>query len=152
MNHQQVKTELDAIEQRDGTLKPEAVVEFAQNPETALHECFEWDDGIAAHQWRLQQARMLIRIMVTTLPNEQVQIKAFVSLKPDRHEGTGYRSIVTVLSNDDLRAQMLQDALDEMRTFRKKYRNLRELVGVFEAMERAERELSSSEETTATAS
>jgi hypothetical protein len=36
-----------------GALRPEDVVEFAQNPETALYDCFTWDDKEAARQWRL---------------------------------------------------------------------------------------------------
>ena len=41
-----------------GKLRPKDVVEFARNPATALHECFEWDDKKAAVQGRLwEQAR-----------------------------------------------------------------------------------------------
>jgi hypothetical protein len=41
-----------------GELRAEDVVEFARNPESALHNCFTWDDKEAASQWRLwEEAR-----------------------------------------------------------------------------------------------
>lgn len=43
------KRELEIIrEKHGGTIRPEDVVEFAKDPSTALHECFEWNDRKAA--------------------------------------------------------------------------------------------------------
>lgn len=44
-----------------GRLTPDAVLKDAQSFNSPLHDQFEWDDGNAAQQWRLQQARELIR-------------------------------------------------------------------------------------------
>ena len=62
--------------------------------------------------------------------------KVFCSLTSDRQEG-GYRVTAQVLSNAQLRAQMLEDARDEMRTFQQKYHALTELAEVFKAMRRS---------------
>lgn len=47
--------------QNGGVLTPDAVVKDAKNRNSPLHEHFEWDDTKAAYQYRLDQARELIR-------------------------------------------------------------------------------------------
>jgi hypothetical protein len=44
-----------------GLLTAEAVVEAARNERSPLHGEFEWDDSAAAHRYRIEQARGLIR-------------------------------------------------------------------------------------------
>jgi hypothetical protein len=45
-----------------GGITPELVVADAQSPASPLHSLFEWNDGAAAHQWRLQQARRVLSV------------------------------------------------------------------------------------------
>jgi len=52
---------LQTIYERDGTLMPEAVISDAKKKTSPLHDYFTWDDGRAAHLWRIEQARRLIR-------------------------------------------------------------------------------------------
>ena len=133
-----VLQELEHIrESTDGLLRAEDVVNFAKSEETALHSCFTWDDGEAAHQYRLLQARNLIRICVTSFPKEDERpMRVFVSLKSDRkNPGGGYRSMVEVLSDDDLRHQLLEQASMEFERWETKYRHLSELIEVFTAMD-----------------
>ena len=121
-----------------GELRPEAVVEAARPTTSPLHDSFEWRDSAAAQQWRIQQARMLIRVVVkyeAGRDGEEVECRVFVSLTPDRKaNGAGYRVMTTVLSNAEYRAQLLADARAEMQVFREKYRALTELAAVFAAM------------------
>jgi hypothetical protein len=53
--------EIKAIEDRQGRLTPEQIVEAAQNTSSALHGCFCWDDSEAAHKYRIEQARELLK-------------------------------------------------------------------------------------------
>jgi len=119
-------------------LRPPDVVDFArENTDSALHSCFEWDDGEAAVQYRLWQARHLIRVHVCVLHDDVKPVRVFVSLKADREyddgEG-GYRLLTSVLSDGELREQLLAEALAELQVFEQKYRALQELVPVFEAL------------------
>lgn len=116
-----------------GLLLPENVVEAASEAASPLHPWFDWDDTSAAHKHRLWQARQLISVTVTYIEKEPV--RAFVSLTTDRHSGNGYRAITEVFASQQHRTQLLKDALAEMETFRKKYNTLRELDGVFRAMD-----------------
>lgn len=47
--------------QRDGQLTPSAIVKEAKKKSSTLHALFEWDDTAAAREYRLGQARNLIR-------------------------------------------------------------------------------------------
>lgn len=137
MAHELIAAELDVIRRAspDGVLYTRDVVSFAENPDTALHNCFEWDDRRAGYAYRLWQARQLIRTMVTVLPSNSGIVSAYVSLTADRKGEGGYRAMVDVLSDQDLHQQMLEDALVAFLLWEEKYKQLLELMPVFEAAE-----------------
>lgn len=132
-----IRQELAALQQ-DGVIRPVDVVEFAKDPDTALHDCFEWDESKAAHEFRLEQARKLLRVFVTVDPVSNKSIRAFVSLTSDRKEpGGGYRATVDVLSDADMTRQMLSDALAELRVVQRKYKSLQALEKVWQSIDDA---------------
>lgn len=132
-----VQEELEAIrEDHDGILRAEDVVEYAKNPETALHKKFTWDDTQAAQQFRLMQARAVIRVNVFTPEPTGLTVRAYVSLMADRQTpGGGYRSLQEVMASEELRRRLLGQAMKEARAWRDKYKNLSELAGVFGAID-----------------
>ena len=120
-----------------GILRPVEVVKAAKPKKSPLHDCFEWDDEKAGHEYRLNQARHLI-VSVVVVASGGEMLQAHISLKPDRYSpGGGYRAMVDVLSDKELRAQMLAEALAELEVFRRKYKDLKELAGIFAAMKKA---------------
>jgi hypothetical protein len=132
-----VESEMAVIAKRNGgLLRPVDVVEFAEDKRTELHGKFTWDDSDAAVQYRLWQAREIIRVSVSILPHNEKEYRTYVSLMNDRtEEGGGYRSVVTVLANRSLRESMLEEALNELGLFRRKYAAIKELAGVFDAID-----------------
>lgn len=135
-----IRAELDRIAKKSGgVLWPEKVVDAARDESSPLHSRFEWDDSEAAERYRVWQARQLIAITVNVIEGSADDEQLWVSLKPDRAESGGYRSMVNVLSDKNLRDQLLSDALEDMRIFERKYRHLKELANVFSAMERTRR-------------
>lgn len=128
-----IEQELLALyEANNGLLRPEDVVEFAKDPKTALHKRFEWDDGAAAHQWRLEQARNVIRVHVTVVGAEQREARMWVSLDTDRYTTSGYRSLEDVMTDEERRKMFLKQAQRDFQTFRAKYQTLKELAPLFE--------------------
>ena len=117
-----------------GVLHPEHVVEAAANPENVLHQAFEWDDNEAAHQYRLEQARRLIRVTVMYEPHKGENIRAFVAIRSERYESAGYKYLPMLLKTEDGRRSVLDTALWEFQAFEEKYKTLKELAGVFAAM------------------
>ena len=134
-----VQQELETVRLRhDGLLRPEDIVEFARDKRTTLHAQFEWNNGKAAEQFRLEQARHIIRVVVTVIDmpeaHEPITVRAYQSLTTDRGS-QGYRATVDVLSVKELRDQMLKDAIDELVRIRTKYATLKELTKVHEAID-----------------
>jgi hypothetical protein len=134
-----VEAELRRIaEEHGGILRAQNVVEEAGQPASPLHEYFTWDNTAAAHHWRLQQARGLIRLLLDVRPVQQrtIQARLFWSLGPDRSTpGGGYRLLQQVLEVRTLREQLLTDALSELEHLQLKYQSLTELANVFRAIE-----------------
>lgn len=130
----QIRNELETIkEQHGGMLDPADVVAFARNKKTALHGQFTWDDSKAAEEYRLWQARQIIRVQVMVVPDSNHTVRAYVSLSDDRGEG-GYRDIRTVMANKDMRKSLMAQAMRDMQLFEQKYSVLEELAAVLAAM------------------
>lgn len=97
-----VGEELLRIEERDGKIAAEAVVEEARPESSSLHRIFEWDNGIAGEAWRVHQARNLIRSVrlieddAATKKTETLEVFVHV---PD--EDGGYRSATSVVKAID---------------------------------------------------
>lgn len=124
-----------------GLLIPEIVVQKAKVKTSPLHRHFEWSDTKAAQQYRIWQARQLISITVELIGGVQgPAAPVFVSLTPDRQRnGGGYRIMTEVLSDAEMRKQMLSDALAELNVFQQKYVRLKELAEIFQAVRRVRR-------------
>ena len=140
MNDNPLYDELEDIRKIDheGLLRPEAIVEYAEkNRNSILHQSFEWDDGKAAYNYRLWQARQLI-VRVTIEATEGRFIQAYVSLTSNRIKG-GYRSMVEVFMNNDTREELLMDALEELNRIKAKYRELKELEKIFAEIDKVQR-------------
>jgi len=134
--------ELESIRKsNNGILSPRAVIEAAADEKSPLHSRFTWDDTEAAEQYRLWQARQLIRLIVTIVPTEKKEytVRQYISLSQDRVVDGGYRLVTDVVSDLELRKQMLIDAVKELRIFRIKYARLNELAGVFAEMDKLEK-------------
>lgn len=130
--------ELEQILQssEDGLLKAVDVVEYARDPETALHEWFTWDDGDAAHQYRLWQARRVIKVHVQIVNGHKEPVPVFVNLESTRHQPDGgYRLLSVVMADEELRRELLAQALREANQWRRKYRALKELEPVFASLD-----------------
>jgi len=137
MNNDAIREELERLK-AEGIIRPADVVAKAANPNSAMHSWFEWDDTEAAQQHRIWQARQLLRVFVTVEAKDSAPMRAFVSLGSDRHGAGGYRALADVLSNEALRAQLLADAIKDLRSSERKYRQLQELSGVWSALEKVE--------------
>lgn len=124
---------LDAIRAKGGgMLTPADVVRDARAKRSPLHPLFEWDDGAAAHEYRLAQARGVIRAVVVTTPERpEAPIRAFVSVRESDETGRTYTSTLAALASPSLREQVLAAAKAELASWRRKYDGLLELAEVF---------------------
>ena len=120
--------ELQRIYERDGVIEPETVVLESRTPSAPLHSCFEWDDEKAAHKYRITQAQTIIRAIVVVDEAKQPETRAFVNVQRE------YHPVSVVVRNPEKREILLQNALNELRWFERKYNALQELSNVFAAI------------------
>jgi hypothetical protein len=139
MRRAEVATELRAIAKaHGGVLRAEDVVSSAAPKTSPLHDLFTWDDTEAARQYRLWQARQIIRVNIEVVKGTEKRNRVFVSLVSDRvKEQGGYRPMVAVLTDANMRKELLQNALDELERITAKYEALTELADVFAAIKKA---------------
>ncbi len=137
----QVAGEVCAELEREGELTPEALVDASRSEGAPLHEAFEWNDSVAAEQYRTHQARYIIRSLETEVEPARQRTRAFVTL--ERTKGTHeYHSIEAVFRNEGDRESLLARAKAELRALKRKYETLAELRDVFDAIDALDGELS----------
>ena len=134
--YNRVKAELDKLAV-DGKLTAQAVVDAAREESSPLHGYFEWDDNKAANEYRLLQARKLIRVVVQPCePLDNQPMHVYQSLVTDRVvPGGGYRTTEAILSTEAWRNTLLEQAKRELIGVRNKYASLTELAKVWTAID-----------------
>lgn len=137
----QVANALYEIELRSG-LNADSVLDAARERSSILHDLFDWDDTVAAEKWRRQQAANLVRsvhvIYEESDTGNRRESRAFMSVEREERE---YLRVETVMTDQNLRDQVLQRALAEAEQWRKRYEDMRELAEVFSAIEVTERRI-----------
>lgn len=115
---------------------PEEIVNYARNEKTELHKVFEWDDKTASELYRKQQATgvlnslvYVVRKDVNDIPKE---IKAFVNTKKNEE----YKPIEVVVSSPTEYNRLLEKAIRELKSTRKKYDGLEELKEIYGLIDR----------------
>lgn len=101
--------------ERDARLRVDDVLHDAANPLSPLHECFEWDDTVAAYRYRQYQARKLIT-SVYVAPRQGVPASRPIVVyarDPDAEaREQGYRRVAEVKNDRDTARDMLLDEAD----------------------------------------
>jgi hypothetical protein len=141
-----IAPKLFELEQRDGHLTPEAVLEDARSPRSPLHQFFEWDDSKAAEQHRLATARTLTRAVayrVKVLEGDAAKYTPmFVRLREGEDEKPVYVPLTRAMASPSLRDQMLDNARRDLETWIRRYRTLTALANVMPLAEELAREVS----------
>lgn len=129
--------EFERIYAKYGKLDSEIVVEESKAESSPLHACFEWDDAKAASEYRRTQASHMIRLLVTTAETtdtkDVVPVRAFVTTKE-----SGFQPLTVVLQSPNMYDEMMRNALNELKSFRRKYETLKALTPVFDAIAEVE--------------
>ena len=117
-----------------GEISPKLLVDKARDENNILHNCFEWNDGIAAEQYRMTQAALLIRCIVVVSDKKEDETRAFVSVPLSEVEQRSYHTVNVVMENDFAKSQLLKQAERDIIAFQQKYKTLKELSGILKAM------------------
>lgn len=116
-------------------ITPENIVAFARDENTELHKCFQWDDEIAAENWRKQQARMVVASFTVTVETEEHGAQSYRLIEHDDTD-KAYKPVVFTVRNEDEYARLLKQAKAELASFKKRYKAIVELSEVIDEIDR----------------
>lgn len=123
------KEVLDAIRKRDGVIRPQTLVRDAESKRHPMHGEFEWDNSKGGHYWRVHQARNIINSIVVDVMD--VGMQAYEVVIPVQNgERKGYYPIQEIMSDDDLRGQVVKRAVSFIKHWQAKYNSYKELDGL----------------------
>ena len=117
---------LTGIYQREGKLTPEIVLDVARDPSSPLHDRFEWDDAVAAHEYRKVQASAMVRLTLTVIA--ETKTRAFVHVKST----SSYHPTGVAMRNPDWREEVLRDFKRDADRFRARWSTNKHIARVYE--------------------
>ena len=124
---------------KDG-LQDYEIVDMARDPDSPLHEEFEWDDTIAGEAHRRAQARRLVRAISVKVIQRERNTTREVTVRALHHttrNGRGsYRTVDAISSDEALRAEVIQAAYDMLLTWQARYETYAELGDIAKALKR----------------
>lgn len=119
-------------------IEPKELLDASRPADAPLHNCFEWDDAVAAEKYRLKTAGDIIRnisVEIISVGKEPETARAFVNVSNSpRAKGT-FVSIKSAMENEEYRQNILHNALVELRAFQRRYCVYRELANVSSAID-----------------
>lgn len=121
-----IKNALRAIEDAKGRLTPSLVVASATPEDSPLHDQFEWNDSIAGHKWRLDQARELIKSVSVLFRTEYstLSVVAYVRDPAMPSNVQGYRHITHIREEPDEARDALVKAFSDVANLLRRARDL----------------------------
>lgn len=136
---QVVGTHIERIASQKGDLVSAGdVLGDASNPNSPLHPLFQWDDSVAAQEYRLNQASDLLRNIVCVVAvsadgDEDQTFRAFINVGEG---GTrGYATLARIQNDKELRFQAINRAYRELQSWKRRYSDHQELLGVIKAID-----------------
>lgn len=126
---QKVSNEISSL----ADITPRNIVDFARNPKSELHKCFEWDDAKAADGYRLQQARKITYFLVKDNGGNDSVPEVRFFYKVENNEG--YKPVTAIVRDENSYTQLLARARAELRSFKSKYSMLEELREIMELID-----------------
>ena len=123
------------------TITAKELLDASRDVSAPLHNCFEWNDDIAAEKYRVYQARHIINsieivYVKADTPEHLSRSRYFVNTVPTAPKVQGqFVTLGVAFTNENYRDAVLKDALRELRAFQIKYNRYQELSDVFKAIE-----------------
>ena len=106
-----------------GPLTAERVLDEASDRSSPLYKYFEWDNDKAAHQYRLEQARRLIRsieVVIEDKKGKQIPMKAYYNVA-DAEGQRSYEPMSFVFETPDLADQVIEQAQVQLEAWKARF-------------------------------
>lgn len=107
MSREEILKQLQAIQDSEGRITPKAIVNAARPNDSSLHGLFIWDDRLAGEQYRIDQARTLLRVVRIDIQINSKIIRATAYARDPALSSNeqGYRSITALRADSSAAAE-----------------------------------------------
>lgn len=140
----QVIEEVLQIEKEKG-LTAENLLKEAEDKNSNLHNFFDWNNNKAGEKWRLHQARLLLNeIKVIVNGKEMYAFESVIVNTEDLSEEEAercYKPVDEILSNEELRVQVIRTAITHIEYWKQQYGIYEELKPIVTSIEKTKKSL-----------
>lgn len=137
-----MKDDIDILQQMErdhGYVTAERVVQAARVADHVWHHRFVWDDAVAAHQHRLDQARTLIRSVRYEVRHENRVLSTVAYIRDPDAAGDeqAYVSVARLATDADRARSAVLAEFSRVASALKRARDLAAVLGVVDRIEEA---------------
>lgn len=137
MEQKRLAEELQKLEDKEGRITAQAVVDAARAPRHPLHDLFTWDDKKAGEQYRLMEARTLIRAVKVERINLDFRAPFYVRDVTVPATQQGYRRLSEISGDvEDSKATLAMEAERAIALLRRA-REIAAVLNLADELERA---------------
>lgn len=124
-NAEIVANEIESIQfkSEDEDAKAHEILRYAETHEDSeLHRCFTWDNGEAAHKWRVHEARQIVcNLVIKYIPNDEKEKPVTIRWAFRTSTTGGYKKTEVIIQKPDEKKRLLEMAKAELLAFKHKY-------------------------------
>ena len=127
MNNSIVKARLEEIARNNGgVLRPSDVVEDARQPDSPLHELFNWDTDEAAYEHWMHTARKIIATVKVNITTDTIVLKAPAYVRDPRLHGReqGYLETIKLRTEHEIAKEVLAGEVQNVISALRRARNV----------------------------
>lgn len=115
--------QLMAVREEHGCLNAELLVDLAKDKKHPLHSRFEWDDKVAGHKYRLEQAGQLLRVTFKPAPGRPIELRAFMAVRGEETPRSEYVPTEEAFADPFLREVSLRAMKRDWKSFESRYKH-----------------------------
>ncbi len=122
---------------KKGRIKPSEVVQAAKDPDSPLHEYFDWDLESAANKYWEEQARRLIKSVKVVVTTETTRITAVGYVRdPEKSPAEqGYVHVSRVRTDEDMKREVMIAEFERAAAALRRARDLSLLFDMYEQVD-----------------
>lgn len=124
---QKIGEALAKLTTADGNLDVRVVPDAARDKRNYLNRFFEWDDEKAAKEYRVDQARELVRSIQVVQSDNTRPRPAYISIQ-GKDDGRAYRTLSAIENNLSLQVRLYEMAKRELESFAVRFQRMTSVV------------------------
>lgn len=115
-----------ALEDYKGRITCESLIDAARDPSHPWHNNFTWDDSLAAHERRMDQARHIINKIKIQIVMEEKTVSSVSYVRDPALPANeqGYRSVAQIRHEPDSAKKVLREEIERIRAHIQRGANL----------------------------